>query len=418
MNINLKFPKIFYGWWIVIAIFIIAIYISSIITYGFTAIFEPVISEQGWTYTQVSFAASLRGVEEGFLILVIGVFIDRWGPRIFVFGGAILTALGLFMLSNISSLPGFYVAYIIVGFGRSFVSNTVMITAVANWFHKRTGVASAFALSGSTAGGLLAPAIVKIIDNYGWRVASTVFGAALLVIVVPLSLLIRHKPEPYGYSPDDIEKRIPLKPVIEELKPAEVNVTLKQAISSRAFWQITLAYIFQFIVILGLLANVLPYLSSIGIARSISGILMILVSVFCIVSRIIFGFTVDKFSKRIMAVVAFIMMFFAMLCMAYASTSGIGLVIIGLILYGASWGCNAVLRVTQVREIFGRKKFGSILGLMTGIAVIVGMAGPPLAGWVFDNWQSYQNAWLIFAGLSFLSAISILTIPKQIKYSS
>jgi cyanate permease len=53
--------------------------------------------------------------------------------------------------------------------------------------------------------------------------------------------------------------------------------------------------------------------------------------------------------------------------------------------------------------------------MITGVGVIVAISGPPLAGWVFDNWQSYQGAWLMFAGLAFLSLIFILTIPMKSK---
>ena len=81
-------------------------------------------------------------------------------------------------------------------------------------------------------------------------------------------------------------------------------------------------------------------------------------------------------------------------------------------------GCNAVLRVILLREIFGNKHFASILGVILGIGVITGTVGPPLAGWVFDNQQSYQTAMLAGAGLAFLSVISIFTLPKQSEYSS
>jgi hypothetical protein len=52
--------KIFYGWWIVLACSLIVLYVAGIIIYGFTAFFEPIRKEFGWSYTQISFAASLR----------------------------------------------------------------------------------------------------------------------------------------------------------------------------------------------------------------------------------------------------------------------------------------------------------------------------------------------------------------------
>jgi len=51
--------KIFYGWWIVLACSLIGFYVGGAIFYGFTAFFEPIREEFGWSYTQISFAASV-----------------------------------------------------------------------------------------------------------------------------------------------------------------------------------------------------------------------------------------------------------------------------------------------------------------------------------------------------------------------
>ena len=59
--------NIFYGWWIVLACFFIAFYVAGIIFYGFTAFIDPLVAEFGWSYAQISFAASLRGLEMGIM---------------------------------------------------------------------------------------------------------------------------------------------------------------------------------------------------------------------------------------------------------------------------------------------------------------------------------------------------------------
>ena len=71
-------PKIFYGWWIVGACFFIALYMAGVVFYGFTAIFEPIAEEFGWSYTEISIAASIRGLEAGLLAPVVGILVDRW----------------------------------------------------------------------------------------------------------------------------------------------------------------------------------------------------------------------------------------------------------------------------------------------------------------------------------------------------
>ena len=133
MQLNPKRHAIFYGWWVVGASFLIAVYTGGVIYFGFTAIFEPVQNEFGWSYVQISLAASLRGLEMCLLAPVMGIFVDRWGPRKLMFGGSIIIGLGLLLLSTVNSLFMFYVAFIVVAIGMSNCSSTVKNNAVANW---------------------------------------------------------------------------------------------------------------------------------------------------------------------------------------------------------------------------------------------------------------------------------------------
>ena len=73
--------NIYYGWWIVPASFCIALCVGGTAFFGFTAFFEPIVAEFGWTYTQVSFIAAIRGLEMGIFAPIVGLLVDRWGPR-------------------------------------------------------------------------------------------------------------------------------------------------------------------------------------------------------------------------------------------------------------------------------------------------------------------------------------------------
>lgn len=78
----------------------------------------------------------------------------------------------------------------------------VTMTAVANWFHKKVGIALGIMASGFGASGLIVPLIVRLIDLYGWRATLVILGLAIWFIGLPLCLVIRNKPEQYGYHPD------------------------------------------------------------------------------------------------------------------------------------------------------------------------------------------------------------------------
>ena len=109
--------KIFYGWWIVLACSLICLYGGGIVFFGFTAFFDPIREEFGWSYTQISLAASLRGLEAGVFAPLIGFLVDRFGPRKLMLWGTIIVGFGLILLSLTQSLAIFYASVMLIGFG-------------------------------------------------------------------------------------------------------------------------------------------------------------------------------------------------------------------------------------------------------------------------------------------------------------
>jgi len=402
----------FYGWWIVAASFFIALYVGGVILYGFTAIFEPIANEMGWSYTQVSFAASLRGMEIGLLAPLFGILTDRWGPRRLIFSGGVITAVGLILLSRTTSLGTFYGAFVLIAIGMSSCSMTVLITAVANWFRRKMGIASGIAVAGFGAGGLLIPVIVRLIEMYEWRRTITILALGMLAIVLPLSLLLRHKPEQYGYLPDG-QVESPVTPNNGPSLPQaiEVDTKARQALKSSTFWHLALAFICHTMLVSATVTHIMPYLSSIGIARARSSLIATIMPLMSIGGRIGLGWLGDKLNIRRIAMGAFAIMSLGMLCFGYASIAGTWLLVPFLLLFGIGYGGTNVLRASLSREYFGRANFGTIFGLIMGISMLGSIAGPPLAGWVYDNWSSYQGIWFVFAGLAVAALIALLTIP-------
>jgi sugar phosphate permease len=287
------------------------------------------------------------------------------------------------------------------------------MTTLANWFREKLGIASAIALSGYMCGGLIAPFVVRLVDGQGWRSAIDIFAIGMLILVIPLSLLFRHRPEPYGYLPDgrishDITSSIPEKSV-SGIK----STTLKQILKKRAFWHISLAFTLLHMAPSAFAIHVLPYLSSIGIERTTASLYVALLSVPAVAGRLMFGWIIDRYSKRMVTQALFITMGLAMFCFGYAATADAGFLFVGLILFGASFGGAVPVRASITRELFGGKSFGSIFGMIVGLNLLGLMSGPPLAGWVFDTWYSYNTSWLILAGSSVFGMILIFTIPRS-----
>ncbi|MFC1971085.1 MFS transporter [Chloroflexota bacterium] len=412
MYLNRKPSKIFYGWWVVVACFLIWLLKSGFVALGFTAFFEPITNEFGWSYTQISFAASLRGMEAGILAPLLGLVVDRWGPRRLIFGGVVVVGIGLMLLSYTTSLGMFYGAFALVAIGMSSSSPTVAMTAVANWFRKKVGIATGIMASGFALGGLLVPFVVRLIDILGWRTAIFILGVIILLIGLPLSLLVRHKPEQYGYLPDGEQiNTVTLHGNLVPVHTIEVDIGVRQALKSRAFWHIGLAMASMHLATSAMVLHVMPYLSSVGIARSTSSLVAMGIPLISIIGRLGSGWLGDTFDKRRVASGCLAITSLGLLLFSYVSNEVMWLLVPCIILFGIGWGGTTTMRVPLLVEYFGRSRFGTILGFIMAMSALGSILGPLFAGWVFDNWGSYNTAWIIFACITFTSTIIIATMP-------
>jgi sugar phosphate permease len=257
---------IFYGWWVVFACFLLAFYTGGALFFGFTAFFEPIVEEFGWSYTLVSIAFSLRGFEMGILAPITGFLVDRFGSRKLAFSGTFIVGVALILLGLTNSLGMFYAAFILLALGMSGCTATVLMTAVAHWFKRNLGKAMGIVACGFGAGGILIPLMVWLIDLYQWRTALIILGLVMWALGIPLSFVIRHTPEQYGYLPDG---EIPAGPSsIHEDRDRGQEGKFREALQSKNFWKISVAEAIRMMITMAVITHVMPYLGSIGMSRT------------------------------------------------------------------------------------------------------------------------------------------------------
>jgi MFS family permease len=404
--------KIFYGWYIVGACVVITLYTGGVVYFGFTAVFEPIAEEFKWSYAQISLASSLRGLEMGLLAPFMGFLVDRYGPRRLIFGGSILICLGFLTLSRVSSLAMFYVAFALLAFGMSTCAGTVLMTAVANWFNRKAGIAIGIVACGFGLGGLLVPAVTGLIDWLEWRNAMVIVGLGMLVFVLPLSFVVRHKPEQYGYYPDG-ELIMPGDVRVSDNTPTvpEINVSAMQALEGRVFWQLGVSSMCHAFVVGAVVTHLMPYLSSLGIARSTSSVVAFILPAVSIGGRLSSGWLGTRYGSRQVFAFSFLSMTAGIIIFGYVTAGMMWLLIPFVITFSLGWGCSVTSRLGLLRESFGRGSFGRILGFISGMMMLGNVSGAPLAGWVYDTRGSYQGAWLGFGAITLLASLLVFTIP-------
>jgi len=223
---------------------------------------------------------------------------------------------------------------------------------------------------------------------------------------IPLSFLIRHKPEQYGYLPDG---ETSAEQVLTR-KNLSGEVGFKEALRSRAFRHLSIAEAIRTMAIFAVIIHVMPYLSSLGISRSRAAFVATSIPLLSIIGRLGFGWLGDIFDKRYVMAGAYSLVGAGLLAFSYIQMPG--LIFLFLILFPLSWGAMG-LRGAMVREYFGRASFGRVTGVAVGITAVGRITGPFLAGWTYDTSGSYHPIWLILAGTSIIAVILMLTLKPR-----
>jgi MFS family permease len=417
MNVptSTRFPfglgKIFYGWWIVLACFLISLYAGAIIFYGFTAFFDPLIKEFGWSYTEVSFALSLRGMEMSLLAPLVGFLVDRYGSRRLALWGVLTIGLGFLLLSFTRSLWMFYGSFILIAFGGGGCAAVVFMRVVTNWFRKKMGLALGILTSGFGASGLMVPLIVWLIDAFGWRLAVVILGAGMWAIGIPLALVIRNTPEAFGFQPDGLKAE----PAVQANPGAAAceagDVPFREAVRQRVFLFLTLSEAIRMTAAGAVITHIMPYLNLLQIPRTKAGLIAGAVSVLSIAGRFGFGWLSDYVDKRLIFAGALAMMSLGMFALCRVDMPWVMLLF--LILFPAGFGGAITLRGALLRETFGREAFGRLLGIVMGVSAVGGMIGPTLAGFVFDVAATYYYTWIGLGIVSCFAVLLMLSVPSK-----
>jgi MFS family permease len=404
---------VFYGWWVILACFILAIITGAFTFFGFTAFFDPLVKEFGWSYTQVSFALSLRGIEMSMLSPLVGFLVDRYGSRRLALLGVITVGLGFIMLSFTRTLWMFYASIVMIAFGGGGCTGVVLMHVAVNWFQRKAGLALGILTSGFGASGFLIPVIVWLIDDFGWRTAVITLGAVTWFIGIPLVLVIRNTPEECGLCQDGIK----IDPDPPSATRSEKNdgkpekVDLLQALRHRAFIFLALGEAIRMMVVAAVITHIMPYLNFLHVPRATAGLIAAGVSVISILGRFGFGWLADYFDKRYTIAISMGMMSLGMFSLFTVDVWWV--MILFLFLFPIGYGGGTSVRGALLGEYFGRAAFGRLIGLVMGIGAIGAMIGPTLTGFIFDTTGSYYIAWIGLGIISCFSVVLMLNIGRK-----
>lgn len=365
----------------------------------------------GWSRTTFSLAFAAQRVESGVLGPIQGWVIDTYGPRKVMILGMIIFAAGFLLLSRVNSPWTFYAAFMLIAVGSSLGSFLSIVVALVNWFRRKRMRALGLLSLGFAVGGLSATPMALFIESIGWRDASVVSAIVVLIVGIPLSLVIRHRPEPYGLLPDGVDSSSSLANELDE--ETEWSMNPSEALRSSAFWFISMGQASALLVIGALMVHLVVYIhEDLGYSLGLAAFAITIQTIGQIIGQLLAAYFGDRFPKKPLVIIALLGHALAILLLSLST--GLEMIYLAVAINGISWGSRGPLLLAIRADYFGPKRFGTIMGFSSLVIMLGMIIGPIFAGIMYDQTGSYRIGFFVLALVAALGSLLFVMVrpPK------
>ncbi|NOC82126.1 CynX/NimT family MFS transporter [Ruegeria sp. HKCCD6428] len=325
----------------------------------------------------------------------LGQVVDRLGVTSALIGAAVSSALSYVLATLAPSIVLLSAAHLLLGLGTS-IGFGPLIADISHWFMKRRGIAVALVASGNYLSGAIWPTMLSgILARDGWQQVYLTLAVLTLVVVIPLSLLLR--------------RRVPVEAHSTAAASAQINAR-SVGVSPRALQYILgLAGIGCCVAMSMPQVHIVSYCVGLGYGPAVGAEMLSLMLLGGVVSRIISGLLADRLGGVLTLLIGSLLQCIALfLFLPYDGM--VSLYAISL-LFGLAQGGIVPSYALIVREYMPPQEAGARVGFVM-MMTILGMAlGGWMSGWIYDLTGSYQLAFvngILWNGLNIAIVLMLL----------
>ncbi len=339
-----------------------------------------------------------------FVLIWFGKKIDDINISKFAFFVILLLSFSSFFFSIISSTLLLFLAIFLMRFsGQGMMSHTAT-TTVSRYFTKSRGKALSTSWFGLSSAEFILPVlIIYLLSIYDWK---TIWKSISLIVLIILPLAsyflvknLKFESRETDGTDKQKEKNIKNWKRIEVLKDYRFYIICANMLAMP--WIATGTFVYQSFILSS--KNWGPYI----IAQSFMAY-----SILSVITLIISGILIDKFTSRKLIVYMNIPLLISVFIIIYFDQSFTAFIFLGLI--GISNGFANVLGSSTWAEIYGVKYIGSIKALTTALMVFATAFGTALFGYLIDRDFSIEQIGVISAIYISISLISLFFIRGKL----
>ncbi len=393
------------GWPVVVAA-AAGMGLTPLMIYPMGLFIGPLEAEFGWSRTLITSGLTINAVIGVIFAPMMGVFIDRFGPRRIAIPGSLLFCIAFACLAFTGPSPvHWWSLWVMVAIGSLMIKPTVWTAAIASRFNASRGMALALMLCGASLNGAIIPSVAGfLIDTYGWRWGYIGLAALLAGISIPLLVL-------FFYGATDLARTRSSEghaPVDRSKLP---GLDVRDALRSRQFFQLAAASSLIIFTITTTTVHFVPLVSAQGLDRMTAAGLASTMGVLAVAARLVTGSMLDRFNGTIIGGIMFALpslAFAGMMVFDGSLPLAIGIAVV----IGVCIGAEMEIASYLASRFFGMRNFGTLFGIIVGLISLAAGVGPVLASYLHDLHGSYDLALSFAMPISLLASLLVFTLGR------
>ncbi len=357
----------------------------------------PMSSENGWGREIFALAIAIQNLVWGAAQPFVGMTADRYGTARVLTVGALVYALGLFLMAHTSDPTALqFTAGVLVGLGVSGSAFVLVLAAFARLLPEKMRTLG-FGL-GTAAGSLgqfiFAPLGQGLISSFGWQEA--LMAMAVLVLFVPLlSSVIKGKPSAAPGRRDQT-----------------IREALTEAFGHRSFQLLVAGFFVCGFQVAFITIHLPPYLADIGIPPTYGGYALALIGFFNIMGSITAGVLSGRMPRRWILSALYFLRAVAITIFILLPPSVPSVLVFAAVM-GFLWLSTVPPTQTLVALMFGTRYMATLFGFVFFSHQVGSFFGVWLGGKLFDMTGSYDGVWWLSVLLGIFAAIVHLPIVER-----
>ena len=368
--------------------------VSAALMHSYSVFLVAFLEEFRWSRAETSLAFSMSALVGGVSAPLVGVLVDRLGPRrLVLLGGSVLT-LGLLGSAYVGALWQIVVLYgVLMTLGANGLGLVVFVPILSRRFVSNRGMAISIVQSANGfARAVSAPLAQLLISAIGWRHAYLAQAAFMGVLVWPLAALFRRDEPP---APRVSQSASPPGEGVGAARPMRRDWTLAEAIATPHFWLLFTVYLCTGLGSFFVSLHQLAFAVDAGFDKLYAASVLGFGAFLAVGGTIVTGTVSDYIGRELSAILAYAVSIVGVICALFITgPQHAWLLWLHACFFGLTWGARGPAVTAKTADLFPGPHLGRILGVITVGTGIGSAVGTWAAGWIFDVSGSYRLAFL------------------------